>query len=173
MSIISYVLCLFLIRMSVRMDCCSGEFFFVVWCDLRLSVLARVRISVVLWFFFNYVGLQYLLEMECLWLQIYVQMREKQTGRREQKNWPVYSKQLLNVSLKGGVFLYHGLLKFYNLRISLSALLLFLEIPSWISSGRLLVWLIFFAAFFLDPVLKYMDNRSPFWYLVFRCSHMT
>jgi len=61
-------------RMSVRMDCCSGELFFVVWCDLRLSVLVKVRISVVLRLFFNYVGLQYLLEMESLWLQIYVQM---------------------------------------------------------------------------------------------------
>ena len=58
--------------MSVRMDCCSGEFFFALWCDLVLSALAEVKISVVLRLFFKYVGMQYLFEMEYLWLQIYV-----------------------------------------------------------------------------------------------------
>jgi hypothetical protein len=39
--------------MSVRLDCCSGEFFFAVLCDLRLSVFAKVTISVVLKIFFQ------------------------------------------------------------------------------------------------------------------------
>lgn len=80
------------------------------------------------------------------------------TGRHGQKKWPIYSKQLMNVSLKGSVFLYHGLLKVYNNRISLSALLLFLEIPNWVFFWEVISLTHFLRDILSDPLLTYMDN---------------
>jgi hypothetical protein len=37
------------------------------------------------------------------------------TDRHGQKKWQIYSKELMNVSLKGSVFFYHGLLKFITI----------------------------------------------------------
>jgi hypothetical protein len=85
-----------------------------------------------------------------------------QTGRHEKKKWPIYSKELMNVSLKGGVIFFNGLLKFYNTGICLSTLLIFLEILSWIFFWKVICLIHFLRGIFSDPVLKYLDNRSQF-----------